>query len=346
MTSRRRVFVAIALISMCVLSACGNPAENARTTTPQTPTANDTAIATSTPLPAATQAVPQPVDMRTVVAEEMRKGAATRTVLAGTTRIYRYVIATRTLAKISTARAHTLAWLPDGETIWYSTTLHPNGSGEIRRLNLRTGEGSAIFSLVGGWADLSPATGRVAFSSFRSQSPTTFEGYSVRLFDEARGLVDFGEGVHLGLSPDGSMLSYVTPSCGEEPKLKVIDLTRGVPLAIPDIAISRAWWMPDRRIALILAGATSIEEAQWRILDPSTGGMTSLRDLVGDGVFSDPAFSPDMKHVVLTLDRPDGHVVVRDIITGSETQVSVEPLGSSVEPLCLFGSRLAYHRVE
>lgn len=325
---RRRLLIVLTFVAVGALSACGNPREQSRPTSVSSP--EPRVSSTTTPAPNSvgmasptTTGVPSDIAaIQTRAAVEQARADATATALAANAGIYRYDVPSRTLTKISDARAHVLAWLPSGDAIWYSTAWLPNGRGEIRRLDLNTGDDALVLAFSGGFVDLAPSAGRAVYGSFRTQQPDI--GYTVHVFDQARGLIELGEGSHLSLSPDGSMVAFVTPSCGDAPKLKIIDLNRSAPITLPDIVPGWFDWIPDGRIA-VRTGRTTQSSGQWVVIDPTTGASSRLLDLIGSEAFDYFSLAPDEKHAVLTVDGPNGRTTVRDVTTGKEVELPVWP---------------------
>lgn len=249
---------------------------------------------------------------------------ATRTATAAYEGIYRVEMDTGKLVKLSEARAFVIAWTVDSKAIWYSTATSPHsagGGGQIGRLDVSNGADSLILDLAGaGWVQLAPAAGRAAFSRSRPGLD-----YEVDVFGTVEGERKLGEGSHLTLSEDGSLLAYISPSCVGVPRLKIIDLVHGgSALDVPDLSVDFLEWLPDGRAAVRLGGQ-QVPSPRWVIVDPATPAVTPMRDFVGTDSFDSFSLSPDEKHALLYTDGPDPRFVVRDIATGVETGVPVQP---------------------
>jgi Tol biopolymer transport system component len=65
----------------------------------------------------------------------------------------------------------------------------------------------------------------------------------------------------------------------------------------------------------------------WQIIDPVTGAITPLSDLLGAeiSIWDSFSLSPDEKHVVLNVTEQAGRAVLRDIGTGTEITLTIAP---------------------
>jgi Tol biopolymer transport system component len=206
--------------------------------------------------------------------------------------IYVFDLNTGQLERISDDPAFELAWTADGAQLWYATSFAPGDDGDVREIDVASGDSREIAPLDGaGFATFAPDAGYVAFIARDGTS------YTPTLRTPYGGFVTYDDGLGAQLRPDGAYLLFVSPPCAATQSLHIVDLKSGEEF-VSDPGAFAASWLQDGRIALSMQPEDAALPAKQVILDPATRGLT---DAAG-GLGADPAgaynLSPHASHVL------------------------------------------------
>ncbi|HET6616071.1 MAG TPA: hypothetical protein VFH62_09295, partial [Dehalococcoidia bacterium] len=227
--------------------------------------------------------------------------------------MYLFDLNTGQLERISDDPAFELAWTADGAKLWYATSFSPGEGGDVREMDVASGDSREIAPLdEAGFATFAPDAGYVAFVARDGAS------FTPTLRTPDGGFVTYDDGLGAQLRPDGAYLLFVSPPCAATQSLHIVNIESGEEFA-SDPGAFAASWLQDGRIANSMQPADPALPAKQVILDPATRALTDAAGALG----ADPAgayyLSPDASHVLYggSVNR----IILKKTGGGAENQI-------------------------